>query len=332
MPGRRRTESPESAARLSQLKRQRSIEQPPIDSNIHEMSKQELLIYASQLRSYIRVSILNNTDPGGCQGAFREADALDSQAGTASAEAFDEADALSSQTGTAPAEFSVMLERSRTDIPWGCHILIAADEMIHIENIGDGLMAAWNANNPASAVQVGDCIVSVNGALGTDKMLIQLQEMLIADMVAVREHPQETPAASVAADIAAVRRDPEVTPAASADPGHPKDVGEKYFRVLKPPHLSLNLKVGSTYSMRELEVRCGSDPGKLTQLSERLAQPSLFYPMSIVAETDAASGKTSPTTAKAAAKTRAKVGVRSRSRRLPFHEDPAGRFGFGQKK
>jgi len=48
------------------------------------------------------------------------------------------------------------------------------------------------------------------------------------------------------------------------------------FKVLKLPHLGLNLSVGKSYTAKELEKRCKGDKKRLSELREKLKDPSIF--------------------------------------------------------
>jgi len=81
---------------------------------------------------------------------------------------------------------------------------------------GGGLVAEWNIANPNKQVEVGDCIVAVNGASGTGEQLIQrVKEDKYLNMAIRRQAPddqteelkkQEAEEAAVATKIQAIHR------------------------------------------------------------------------------------------------------------------------------
>lgn len=75
-------------------------------------------------------------------------------------------------TITRPVEFMVTLTKSTGNEKLGLGITPSGKESLLCRSVSEGMVSAWNASNPDSAVKVGDRIVCVNGVRGCQQKLM----------------------------------------------------------------------------------------------------------------------------------------------------------------
>merc|ERR1719373_52129 len=68
-------------------------------------------------------------------------------------------------------EFVLELRKGPNDVI-GLDVDWADMQKLRITKVKDGLISKWNANNPAKAILIGDCIVEINGSRGDSKALL----------------------------------------------------------------------------------------------------------------------------------------------------------------
>lgn len=101
-----------------------------------------------------------------------QASAPDDAEPKASAASVTSVDAQAAKPSSADRIYTIRLTKSTPGAKIGLDV--QTKTMLRIVNIKEGLVMTWNEENPEMTVQVGDCIVDINGVVGNPKDILNV--------------------------------------------------------------------------------------------------------------------------------------------------------------